>query len=149
MIGKSGIRKPGYDFLTSGFERIVDTDLGALSVHAHSLDVGQTVHAGVSGLVDYQIRNRQGKWRFAYEPEIIDPALSVALGIDFVTAGPPCQGHSNLNNHTRRQDPRNDLFICTVAVPVALSTKAILIENVPPSPNPMATAVKRHLFSPG
>ena len=112
------------------FERIVDADAGALQVHARSQDVGRTVNAGVSSLVDYQIRRRQGGWRFAYDPEIVDPALGVAPDLDLLIAGPPCQGHSNLNNHTRRRDPRNDLFICTVAAAIALRTKAILIENV-------------------
>lgn len=112
------------------FERIVDTDAGALNVHARSLDVGRTVNAGVSSLVDYQIRRRQGCSRFAYDPEIIDPALDLVPDVDLLIAGPPCQGHSNLNNHTRRRDPRNDLFICTVAVAIALRAKAVLIENV-------------------
>lgn len=111
-------------------ERAVDTDFGALRVHARSLDVGRTVHTGVSSLVDYQVRERQGRWCFAYPPEIISPDFSIPPGVDLVTAGPPCQGHSNLNNHTRRSDPRNDLYICTVAVAVALKAKAILIENV-------------------
>lgn len=111
-------------------ERVVDTDPGALKVHARSGDVGQTINAGVSALVDYQVRKRQGRWRFAYVPEIVDPSLSVEPDVDLLIAGPPCQGHSNLNNHTRRRDPRNDLFICTVAIAVALRAKAVLIENV-------------------
>jgi len=32
--------------------------------------------------------------------------------IDILVAGPPCQGHSRLNNHTRHDDPRNDLYTC-------------------------------------
>jgi DNA (cytosine-5)-methyltransferase 1 len=46
-------------------------------------------------------------------------------------AGPPCQGHSNLNNHTRRQDPRNDLYVTAVALGVALRAEVVLLENVP------------------
>jgi DNA (cytosine-5)-methyltransferase 1 len=30
--------------------------------------------------------------------------------LDILLAGPPCQGHSPLNNHTRHDDPRNDLY---------------------------------------
>jgi len=112
------------------FERIVDADAGALEVHARSNDVGRKVCAGVSSLVDYQVRRRQDLCRFAYAPEIVDPALAIAPDVDLLIAGPPCQGHSNLNNHTRRRDPRNDLFICTVAAAVALRAKAVLIENV-------------------
>lgn len=31
--------------------------------------------------------------------------------VDVLVAGPPCQGHSDLNNHTRRNDPRNALYL--------------------------------------
>lgn len=112
------------------FERIVDADGRALKVHARSLDVGRIVNAGVSSLVDYQIRRRTSAARFAYAPEIVDPVLVIEPDIDLLVAGPPCQGHSNLNNHTRRADPRNDLFICTVAAAVALRAKVVIIENV-------------------
>lgn len=112
------------------FERIVDADARGLDVHSRSLDVGRAVNMGVSSLVDYQVRRRGGTAKFAYAPEIVDPALDVRPEVDLLIAGPPCQGHSNLNNHTRRADPRNDLFICTVATAVALKAKAVLIENV-------------------
>lgn len=112
------------------FERIVDADERALKVHARSLDVGRVVNKGVSSLVDYQIRRRTSAASFAYPPEIVEPLLAIDPDIDLLVAGPPCQGHSNLNNHTRRADPRNDLFICTVAAAVALRAKAVIIENV-------------------
>lgn len=112
------------------FERIVDADLGALAVHGRSLEVGRSIAASVSTLVDYQVRRRGARTSFAYTPEIVDRRLGIAADVDLLIAGPPCQGHSNLNNYTRRRDPRNDLFICTVAAAVALRTKAVLIENV-------------------
>ena len=31
--------------------------------------------------------------------------------IDLIVGGPPCQGNSNLNNHTRGTDPRNLLYL--------------------------------------
>ena len=31
--------------------------------------------------------------------------------IDLFLAGPPCEGNSNLNNKTRGNDPRNNLFL--------------------------------------
>ncbi len=45
-------------------------------------------------------------------------------------AGPPCQGHSNLNNHSRRSDPRNLLYLTVPAFAVACSAQAVVIENV-------------------
>lgn len=55
-----------------------------------------------------------------------------AMGpIDFVVAGPPCQGHSNLNNHTRRSDPKNALYLTLARVAELLEPTVVLIENVP------------------
>jgi DNA (cytosine-5)-methyltransferase 1 len=51
--------------------------------------------------------------------------------IDVLFAGPPCQGHSNLNNQTRRNDPRNSLYFETIEFIVNSLPKYFLIENVP------------------
>tara|TARA_B100001250_G_C19797678_1_gene789546 strand:+ start:689 stop:2308 length:1620 start_codon:yes stop_codon:yes gene_type:complete len=50
--------------------------------------------------------------------------------IDLLLAGPPCQGHSNLNNHTRRDDPKNELYLQVPAMAVALEIPIVIIENV-------------------
>lgn len=50
--------------------------------------------------------------------------------IDLVIGGPPCQGHSDLNNHTRREDPRNTLILRLVRFVELFSPKAVIIENV-------------------
>lgn len=46
-------------------------------------------------------------------------------------AGPPCQGHSNLNNYTRFDDPRNKIYGACVMRAVEESPEVVLIENVP------------------
>lgn len=51
--------------------------------------------------------------------------------IDILVAGPPCQGHSNLNNHTRHDDPRNALYLRAVRCAEILRPHTIIIENVP------------------
>lgn len=51
--------------------------------------------------------------------------------IDILVAGPPCQGHSNLNNHTRRDDPRNLLYLRAVRCAEILKPDTLIIENVP------------------
>ena len=69
---------------------------------------------------------------FVYQPEILDPHLAEAVhGIDLVMAGPPCQGHSNLNNRTRRVDRRNTLYLTVPAFAVACGARMAIIENVP------------------
>lgn len=52
-------------------------------------------------------------------------------GTDFLFAGPPCQGHSNLNNHSRREDPRNILYLRTIKFIGLCLPKYFIIENVP------------------
>lgn len=52
-------------------------------------------------------------------------------GVDLLLAGPPCQGHSNLNNHTRRSDPKNELYMKVARAVELLRPKFVIIENVP------------------
>ena len=59
-------------------------------------------------------------------------SIALAVGeVDVLVAGPPCQGHSNLNNHTRRQDPRNALYLRAVRAVEVLRPILVAIENVP------------------
>ena len=51
--------------------------------------------------------------------------------VDLVVGGPPCQGHSNLNNHTRRNDPKNGLYFKVARFAKLFSPKHIIVENVP------------------
>lgn len=51
--------------------------------------------------------------------------------VDFLLAGPPCQGHSDLNNHSRRADPRNGLYLCAIRAIEVLRPSIAIIENVP------------------
>jgi DNA (cytosine-5)-methyltransferase 1 len=54
-----------------------------------------------------------------------------AKGVDVLIGGPPCQGHSDLNNHSRRDDPKNSLYLLMPAVALALRPSVVIIENVP------------------
>lgn len=53
------------------------------------------------------------------------------LDLDLLCGGPPCQGHSDLNNYTRRDDPRNSLYFLMARATEILRPKAVIIENVP------------------
>jgi DNA (cytosine-5)-methyltransferase 1 len=110
----------------------VDTDGEALMAYKanHSPDVLTT--QSVMDLVDAQFIDGVNGAEFYYPPEILDSQVKSLIGrVDLVIGGPPCQGNSNLNNHTRRADPRNALYPMTAAVAMALGAKALLIENVP------------------
>jgi DNA (cytosine-5)-methyltransferase 1 len=45
-------------------------------------------------------------------------------------AGPPCQGHSSLNNYTRHDDPRNDLYLAVARAASVIAPRALIVENV-------------------
>lgn len=51
--------------------------------------------------------------------------------VDLLMGGPPCQGHSNLNNSTRRDDARNSLYERMARAAQVLQPRFLLIENVP------------------
>jgi DNA (cytosine-5)-methyltransferase 1 len=51
--------------------------------------------------------------------------------VDVLIGGPPCQGHSNLNNHTRRRDPKNGLYDRMARLAELVNPLHVIIENVP------------------
>lgn len=57
--------------------------------------------------------------------------LAAAVGaVDLVIGGPPCQGHSDLNNFSRRQDPKNALYSSMARAARVFRPKHVVIENV-------------------
>ena len=110
----------------------IDLDEDGLAVHRANFGTKHILHTNVSNLVDWHVKGEGASSRFAYDPEILDSSLAKEVGkIDLFLSGPPCQGHSNLNNKTRREDPRNLLYVTAVALGVGLQAKAIVVENVP------------------
>ena len=66
------------------------------------------------------------------EPSPREAALVQEVGpVDLVLAGPPCQGHSDLNNHSRRNDPKNGLYDRVARFAELIGPKHVVIENVP------------------
>lgn len=51
--------------------------------------------------------------------------------VDLLLAGPPCQGNSDLNNHSRREDSRNGLYKRVARFVEIVHPQHVLIENVP------------------
>jgi DNA (cytosine-5)-methyltransferase 1 len=110
----------------------VDLDERALSVYAANLGTRHPRRASVRSLVDFQVRGEGTSARFLYEPELVgDAEDEFAGGIDVILAGPPCQGHSTLNNKTRGNDPRNSLYLTVPALAVAIGARIVIVENVP------------------
>ena len=122
-------RELGFEFTS---EAAIDDDAGAVDVYATNHGTKRRISASVRSLIDFQVRGIGEKAKFLYEPEIIDEVAAELVGqVDVVLAGPPCQGHSNLNNHTRRTDRRNELYLTVPAFAIATGASMVIIENVP------------------
>lgn len=62
----------------------------------------------------------------------VERRVAVATGpVQLLCGGPPCQGHSDLNNHTRRCDDRNRLYLRMARAAEVLEPEVLLVENVP------------------
>ncbi len=61
--------------------------------------------------------------------------------LHLLVGGPPCQGHSDLNNHTRRADPKNALYARMARAAEVLRPSFVLIENVPTVRNDITDVV--------
>jgi DNA (cytosine-5)-methyltransferase 1 len=109
----------------------VDEDLGALEVYRQNHETSLILNDSVSMLVNFQLSGAGDDATFFGRPSVA-PKLAHLIGsLDVVLAGPPCQGHSNFNNHSRRDDHRNDLYLTVPAMAVALEIPMVIIENVP------------------
>lgn len=123
-----GLRAAGYDPLV---ELAADLDGDALRIYDRNLAPLEVHHGDVAQLVDMEIGISKGSAYFKRTPWIRDRRLAARLsGVDILIGGPPCQGHSNLNNHTRRFDLRNELYLMMPAVAIVLNTPIVIIENV-------------------
>jgi DNA (cytosine-5)-methyltransferase 1 len=108
----------------------VDLDAEALAVYDYNFKADTTINKNIGNIVNFHLWTEKGKMIFDNKPK-----LSGGLGLfegktDIVIGGPPCQGHSGFNNHTRGEDARHRLYYTVPAVGIALSASLIIIENV-------------------
>ena len=107
-----------------GFEAAfaVDLDGSAAACYARNFpgsrvenqDIGRTLAGGIGE----PITEREAE-------------SAAALGeIDLLVGGPPCQGHSDLNNFSRRCDPKNNLYLVMGRAAEVWSPRHVVIENV-------------------
>ena len=112
----------------------VDVDPFALEVHRRNFDpVGySTENLWASVTSQYSAVDSQSDVRFLEQPRLLSDQLKACVGrVDLLLGSPPCEGHSNSNNATRRADPRNMYYAVMPALAVALDAKVVVIENVP------------------
>ncbi len=67
--------------------------------------------------------------------------------VDILVGGPPCQGHSDLNNYSRREDPKNSLYLKMARAAEILSPKWVFIENVVGAVNDKGKVVQKTISS--
>lgn len=100
----------------------VDVDDAALEAYSRNIGVRRTAADTIETILD-------SDWGTRLSPT--EEALREELGhVDIVVGGPPCQGHSDLNNHTRRNDPKNALFAKMARFAEVCEPNHIVIENV-------------------
>lgn len=120
----------------------VDLDESALNVYRHNFENAHVSRLNLSGATDYHVYGRGESAQLAYPPEFLESELEKRVGsVDLMLAGPPCQGHSSLNNHTRSNDPRNQLYVAAVVAGIALKARMIVVENVPAVANDRTAVV--------
>jgi DNA (cytosine-5)-methyltransferase 1 len=103
----------------------VDFDISATEVYRDNFPLADVRHALVDKLFDGQLGHS-----LSSSEETLVRGIQPG-SVDFLVAGPPCQGHSNLNNHTRRDDPKNALYLRAVRAIEVLRPSVAMIENVP------------------
>ena len=123
---------------TSGFSAEViaglDIDEDALKLYSVNHKPNLAISQDVNSVVNYQLRRKsQDDYEIVnarYATRKLEVVECLVNGCDVLLAGPPCQGHSNLNNHSRRDDPRNSLYLSVAAFASLLQPSIVVIENV-------------------
>jgi DNA (cytosine-5)-methyltransferase 1 len=123
----------------------VDFDPVATGVYQHNFPYTQVETRGVEEIFDGEL----GK-----DPTDVERGWQAQLDVpvDILIGGPPCQGHSDLNNHSRRDDHRNALYLRMGRAAEILRPSVIMIENVPAvqhAKQGVVAEVESHLESKG
>lgn len=101
----------------------IDVNPDALAVYGKNFPGAELCGDAVEALIDGELGDRA---------TLAERRLEAKLGaIDLLLAGPPCQGHSDLNNHTRRNDPKNTLYLRAARFAEVFRPRHVIIENVP------------------
>lgn len=100
-----------------------DLDPEILAIYAANFPETEIIAAPIEALLDGDIGSK---------PTLAERRLKRLVGrVDLVAGGPPCQGHSDLNNHTRNDDPKNDLYLRMARFCEVIRPTHVIIENVP------------------
>jgi DNA (cytosine-5)-methyltransferase 1 len=101
----------------------VDNNEQALAVFGNNFPEAELHSAGIETLLDGELGDRPTRRERALRDRF--------AGLDLALGGPPCQGNSDLNNHTRRADPRNALYLRMARFAEVVRPRLLVVENVP------------------
>lgn len=100
----------------------IDFDKDAIDTYKNNFPTADCHNVDIYKIVDGEIGQTVTK---------TEAKLLSHLGpINIVIGGPPCQGHSDLNNYTRRRDSKNNLLLRVVRFTELFSPDHVIIENV-------------------
>ncbi|MDP8942667.1 MAG: DNA cytosine methyltransferase [Actinomycetota bacterium] len=100
----------------------VDLDSAAIAVYRASLAIADARVDDLSALVNGKLEARTTESERSLLQQLDRPEV--------VVTGPPCQGHSALNNHSRHDDDRNNLYLRAARFAALAEPSLVLIENV-------------------
>jgi DNA (cytosine-5)-methyltransferase 1 len=101
----------------------VDNDAPSLGVYKRNFNPAVPIDRDIRSVLSGKIGDRL---------KSEEKSLLKKMGaIDICLAGSPCQGHSDLNNHTRRKDTRNELYGRVARFAEIAEPTHIIAENVP------------------
>ena len=111
-----------------------DIDKKALQIYKMNHDPIVALGEDLNAYIDFSLRRKSDDDISFTDVQFTGTNLfaieTMMDGCDILVAGPPCQGHSNLNNHSRRNDPRNNLYLSVAAYAALLNPEYVAIENV-------------------
>lgn len=104
-------------------ELAVDIDEKALNVYIDNFPNANATLSDVLSIFESEINAPLNPIEKKLRDRIVD--------LDFLVGGPPCQGHSDLNNFSRRKDHKNGLYFVMARAAKIFQPNFIIIENVP------------------
>jgi DNA (cytosine-5)-methyltransferase 1 len=101
-----------------------DVDVNALAVFKDNFKPSESSSEPIENLITEDFNDKTSSQERDTKKRIPKP-------LDFLIGGPPCQGHSDLNNYTRRDDPKNALYLLMARATELFEPRHVIIENVP------------------
>lgn len=100
-----------------------DIDAEILGIYSRNMPETDIVCAPVEDLLDGECGAKTTSTERRFAKRVGE--------VDLLIGGPPCQGHSDFNNHTRNDDPKNELYLRMARFCEVVRPRHVIIENVP------------------